>query len=121
MKRLLSILLFLIPFFCFSQKYKVDKLNGTNMKSFNMTITLTEDEIFEDSGDGLPTLPIYIIDVEEKDGKKYYYTQVAPPLTEGYYVVYTIEKRKKTITRIDTYFEMSGMVTEITREVSLIE
>jgi hypothetical protein len=120
MKKLLLLFL-LTSFTCFSQKYKVDRLNGMNMKSFNMTISLSEDEIIYDTGDGLPTTPIYIIDVEEKDDKKYYYTQVSSMLKESYYVVYTIKKGKKIITIIEQYVEIAGKVTNLKYEVSLIE
>tara|TARA_A100001015_G_scaffold202769_1_gene226529 strand:+ start:626 stop:976 length:351 start_codon:yes stop_codon:yes gene_type:complete len=116
MKRL-SILLFFISFTAYSQTYSIDKIDGTNVKSMNMSVTITEDSVISRLGAGAGELEVLLIDYEEKDGKKYYYTQIGPPVTESFYVLYT--DKKKTI--LEQHLIMTGMNQILKYQVTLIE
>lgn len=116
-KKLLLLSLLFSFFGAYSQTYSIDKIDGTNVKSMNMSVTITEDSVISRLGAGAGELEVLLIDYEEKDGKKYYYTQIGPPVTESFYVLYT--DKKKTI--LEQHLIMTGMNQILKYQVTLIE
>ena len=115
MKRIFF-LFFFISFTAYSQTYRVDKHMGMNMKNQNMTFVFSDDEVIMDLKTGnIVNTPI--IDIEEKDGKTYYYAAFVPPIEDAYFVIYT-NKKKKFIDFVNVF---QGIEQRFVYEVSLVE
>lgn len=116
MKKLIILSLLFSFLTAHSQTYRVDRMEGMNMKKQNMTFVFTDDEVVMDLKTGnIVNTPI--IDIEEKDGKTYYYAAFVPPVEDAYFVIYK-EKKKQFIDLITVYL---GTEQKFTYEVSLVE
>lgn len=115
-KKLLLLSLLFSFFGAYSQTYRVDRTEGMNMKKQNMTFVFSDDEVIMDLKTGnIVNTPI--IDIEEKDGKVYYYAAFVPPIEDAYFVIYT-NKKKKFIDFVNVF---QGIEQKFTYEVSLVE
>lgn len=115
-KKILLLSVLFSFFGAYSQTYRVDRMEGMNMKKQNMTFVFTDNEVIMDLKTGnIVNTPI--IDIEEKEGKVYYYAAFVPPVEDVYFVVYT-NKKKQFIDFVTVYL---GTEQKFTYEVSLVE